>query len=123
MNALRVQYDVMYRTLVALVLAAAPLVAAAASPSPGVPAASAAPMRHDGGIIAGRLAAVDFQHGTIRVDSPARGRVNFEVMPSTSIQTANTGYHTITDLRVGERVEVYSSVNGQHYVAQIIRIR
>ena len=120
MKALGVQYD-MVRMLVALALAAGPLAAGAATPGPA--GASAPPARRDGGMIAGRLSAVDYQHGTIRVDSPARGRVDFEVMPSTSIQKRDSGYHTITDLRVGERVEVYSSVSGQHYVAQIIRIR
>jgi hypothetical protein len=112
----------MLRVLVALSLAAGPLVAAAASPGPGASTAPAASGRHDGGIIAGRLGAVDYQRSTIRVDS-ARGRVELDVMPSTSIQSADSAYHTITDLRVGERVEVYSSVNGQRYVAQIIRIR
>lgn len=111
----------MLRMLVALALAAGPLTAAAATPGPA--GASPPPVRRDGGVIAGRLSAVDYQHDTIRVDSPTRGRVELDVMPSTSIQTRDSGYHTITDLRVGERVEVYSSVSGQRYVAQIIRIR
>lgn len=111
----------MLRMLVALALAAGPLTAAAATPGPG--GTSAPPERRDGGVIAGRLAAVDYQHSTIRVDSPARGRVDLEVMPSTSIQTRDSAYHTITDLRVGEHVEVYSSVSGRRYIAQIIRIR
>ena len=121
MKALGVQYGDMLRMLVALALAVGPLAAGAATPVPA--GSSAPPARRDGGMIAGRLAAVDYQHGTIRVDSPARGRVDFEVMPSTSIQTPASGYHTITDLRVGEHVEVYSSVTGQRYTAQIIRIR
>lgn len=111
----------MLRMLVALALAAGPLSAAAATPGPA--AASPPAVRRDGGVIAGRLSAVDYQHGTIRVDSPTRGRVELDVMPSTSIQTRDSSYHTITDLRVGERVEVYSSVSGRRYVAQIIRIR
>jgi hypothetical protein len=121
MRALGVQYGDMVRMLVALALVAWPLAAAAATPGPAGTASP--PGRHDGGMIAGRLSAVDYQHGTIRVESPARGRVDFDVMPSTSIQTHDAGYHSITDLRVGEHVEVYSSVNGQRYVAQIIRIR
>jgi hypothetical protein len=111
----------MVRALLALLLAVVPLSAAAASPDPGSPSPAVSP-RRDGGVIAGRLAAVDFQRSTIRVDSPARGSVAFEVMPSTSIQAKDAGYHTITDLRVGERVEVYSSVNGSRYIAQIIHI-
>ena len=111
----------MLRVLVALWLAFVPLTVSAASPGPGSPAPATSP-RHDGGVIAGRVGAVDFQRSTIRVDSPAHGSVTFEVMPSTSIQAKGAGYHTITDLRVGDRVEVYSSVNGQRYMAQIIHI-
>jgi hypothetical protein len=111
----------MLRVLLVLWLAVVPLTAAAGTPDPGSPGPAVSP-RRDGGVIAGRLAAVDFQRSTIRVDSPARGSVSFEVMPSTSIQAKGAAYHTITDLRVGERVEVYSSVNGQRYMAQIIHI-
>ena len=100
----------MLRVLVALVLAVVPLTATADE------------TRHNGGVIAGTLAAIDFQRSTIRVESPAHGSVAFEVMPSTSIQAKDAGYHTITDLHVGEWVEVYSSVNGRRYVAQIIHI-
>jgi hypothetical protein len=108
----------MLRILVALLLAVVPLTATA--DTPGSPAPEAG--RHAGGIIAGRLLAVDFQRSTIRVDVSGRGSVEFEVMPSTSIQAKDAGYHTITDLRPGEQVEVYASVSGQRYVAQIIHI-
>jgi hypothetical protein len=108
--------------LVALLLAVVPLTATAASPGPAGSPAPLASDRRDGGVIAGRLAAIDFQRSTIRVDTPGRGSIAFEVMPSTSIQAKDAGYHTITDLHVGEQVEVYSSVSGQRYMAQIIRI-
>lgn len=112
----------MVRMLVALLLAVVPLTATAASPGPAGSHAPEASARHDGGLIAGRLVAVDFQRSTIRVDVPGRGSVDFEVMPSTSIQAKDAGYHTITDLRAGEQVEVYASMSGQRYVAQIIHI-
>lgn len=105
-----------------LLLAVVPLTAMAASPGPAGSPAPQVSGRRDGGVTTGRLAAVDFQHSTIRVDTSGQGSVAFEVMPSTSIQAQDAGYHTITDLHVGERVEVYSSVSGQRNMAQIIRI-
>jgi hypothetical protein len=112
----------MLRTLLALVIAAAPI-AAAAAPSPGPSGAPAEVRSRDGGVIAGRITGIDFQRSTVHVASPARGLVEVDVMPSTSIQTKAPGYHAIADLRVGDRVDIYSSVSDGKYVAQIIRIR
>jgi hypothetical protein len=109
------------RLALALGMALLPLVAAAApSPSPAPPAESA----HDGGTINGRISSVDYQGSTLAVDSPARGgRIDIVVMPSTSIQAAGAGYHSITDLKAGQSVSIFSSYANGKYVAQIIRIR
>jgi hypothetical protein len=115
----------MLRTLLAIVMAAAPLAAAAGPPATATPGSgpAAETRSRDGGIIEGRITGIDFQRSTLNVDSPARGRVVVAVMPSTSIQTKDAGYHAIADLRVGERVEIYSSYSGGRFIAQIIRVR
>jgi hypothetical protein len=97
--------------------------AAMAAPSPS-PTPSAGPDQvRNGGTIDGRLTMVDYQGGTLGVDAGSRGRINVSVMPSTSIQGRDTAYHTITDLKPGERVQIFSSIADGRYVAQIIRIR
>jgi hypothetical protein len=107
------------RTLLALAIAAVPL-AAAAAPTPA--AVSPAPARvRDGGVIDGRIAAVDFLRNQLTLTAGAH-RIAFLLMPSTSIQSRDSGYHTVTDLKVGARVEVFSSISGGKYVAQIVRI-
>jgi hypothetical protein len=107
------------RLTLALGIAVAPL-AAAAAPTPEPPAA-ASEVRN-GGTIDGRLTAVDFQRSVIGVDAPGRGRIEIDVMPSTSIEGKDAAYHSFTDLKAGQRVEIYSSIAGGKYVAQIIRI-
>jgi hypothetical protein len=115
----------MLRPLFALALLLGPaavvpaVVAAAPTPAPGPAAAQPA---HDGGMIDGRISAVDFQKSTIVVEGGSRGRLTVTVMPSTSIQAKDGAYHTITDLKSGEHVQIFSSVSGVIYSAQIIRI-
>jgi hypothetical protein len=110
----------MLRTALVLIALLVPIVAeAAASPAPTSPAPAQA---RDGGMIDGRIAAVDYQKSTLSIDGGSRGRMVVTVMPSTSIQAKDPGYHTITDLRAGEHVQIFSSLAGGVYVAQIIRI-
>jgi hypothetical protein len=73
-------------------------------------------------VIDGRLTGVDYQKSTLAVDGGSRGRLAVTVMPSTSIQGKDAGYHSILDLKPGEHVQIFSSVVGDTYVAQIIRI-
>lgn len=116
----RVLYSDMLRRLVlTLGIAVAPL-AAVAAPSPEPPPA-AGDVRN-GGTIDGRLTAVDFQRSVIGVDAGPRGRFELVVMPSTSIEGKDSAYHSFTDLKAGQRVEIFSSIAGGQYVAQIIRI-
>jgi hypothetical protein len=126
LNTARVINDVMLRSLLALALVAAPLVASASgtpSPAPSTAATAAAAEKvRDGGVIEGRITGIDFRRSMLNVDSPARGHLEVIIMPSTSIQTKVPGYHGITDLRSGDRVEIFSSLSAGKYVAQIIRI-
>ena len=110
----------MIRLVLAAVLFALPI-AALAAPSPG-PSASPAERVRDGGTIAGRLVAVDYQAGIITVDAGPRGRIVVLVRPSTSIQAKDSAYHSFSDLKAGQRLEIFSSVADGKYVAQIILI-
>jgi hypothetical protein len=86
------------------------------------PSSSAEPV-HDGGTITGRLTSIDYQRSMLGVDAQGRGHLVVSVMPSTSIQGKDAGYHAFTDLKPGQRVQILCSVAGGSYVAQIIRMR
>ena len=110
----------MLRSVLVLALLLFPIAASAApsaAPAPGDDRAA-----RDGGVIDGRITAVDYQKNTIVVDGRGRGRVTVTVMPSTSIQGKDAAYHTITDLKAGERVQIFSSLVGDSTIAQIIKI-
>jgi hypothetical protein len=115
----------MLRPLLALAyllgLAAVVPTAAGAAPTAAPGPAAEQPAR-DGGMIDGRISAVDFQKSTIVVEGSSRGRLTVTVLPSTSIQAKDGAYHTITDLKSGEHVQIFSSISGVVYSAQIIRI-
>jgi hypothetical protein len=110
----------MLRTVCAFALLLVPL-AAMAAPTP-VPVRSGAPAARDGGMIDGRVTAVDYQRSTLGVDGGGRGRLVVTLLPSTSIQSKDAAFHTIIDLKVGEHVQIFSSLVGDEVVAQIIRI-
>jgi hypothetical protein len=110
----------MTRLALAMLLLALPI-AAFAAPSPG-PSVSPAERVRDGGTIAGRLVAVDYQTSIIVVDAGPRGRLVVLVRPSTSIQAKDSAYHSFSDLKPGQRLEIFSSVADGKYVAQIILI-
>jgi len=104
------------RVVFALGMAILPLAAQAA------PTAPPAPEARNGGTIQGRVTDVDYQRSTMGVDA-GHGRIDISVMPSTSIQAGDSAYHTFSDVKPGQRVQVLSSIAGGRYVAQIIRIR
>jgi hypothetical protein len=104
------------RLVLALGFAVLPA-AAMAAPSP------APDQVHDGGTITGKVVTIDYQNDTLGVAAGARGRIAVSVMPSTSIQGRDSAYHTFTDLKTGETVQILSSIADGKYVAQIIRIR
>jgi hypothetical protein len=80
------------------------------------------PQARDGGMIDGRITAVDYQRNTLGVDGGSRGRLVVTVLPSTSVQGKDAAYRTIIDLKVGQHVQIFSSLVGDEVVAQIIRI-
>ncbi len=78
---------------------------------------------HNGGTINGRVTTIDYQRSMLGVDAQGRGHIVVSVMPSTSIQGKDAGYHAFTDLKPGQRVQILCSIAGGSYVAQIIRMR
>jgi hypothetical protein len=88
------------------------------TPAPSASAAPVAEHPRDGGIITGKITSVDFVRNVIAVNKTA-----ITVMPSTQIQGNDPGYHSITDLRLGMSVEVYTSQVAGKYIAQIITLR
>ena len=121
MSGTSVVYDVTVRRLVlAFGLALLPLTAMAApttSPSPE------SDQVHDGGTIVGKIITIDYQRNMLGVDAGGRRHIDVSVMPSTSIQGKDSGYHAFSDLKTGQYVQILSSIADGKYVAQIIRIR
>lgn len=117
-----VVYDVKPSRLVLLLGLAALPAAALAAPSPA-PVPSPSDQVRDGGTLDAKITTVDFQRNEIGVDARGHGHLTVTVMPSTSIQGKDSAYHTFTDLKAGQHVQIMSSIAGGKYVAQIIRIQ
>ena len=101
-------------------LFAVPL-AACAAPSPTATPTAVAQAR-DGGVIEGRVASVDYQRGVVTVDSVGQGRVDVATMPTTSVQSDDPGYHSLTDVAKGSKVQIFVSKTAGKLIAQIIRL-
>jgi hypothetical protein len=112
--------------VLALGLVLTPAVALAGkSPAPAATApATTAPAdqtAHDGGVLEGRVTSVDYSRGVISLDSN-QGKVDVSTMPSTSVQSNDPGYHTLTDVSKGSKVQIFISRTAGKLVAQIIRL-
>jgi hypothetical protein len=95
---------------------------AAPPPSPTASAtATAQPSRSDGGVIEGRVTNVDYARGVVTVES-TQGRVDVTTMPTTSVQSDDPGYHTLTDVSKGSRVRIFISKTAGKVIAQIIKL-
>ena len=96
-------------------------VLAAPSPAPSATAtANAAP--RDGGVIEGRVTNVDYSRGVVTVESTNQGRVDVTTMPTTSVQSDDPGYHTLSDVSKGSRVRIFISKVAGKAIAQIIKL-
>ena len=108
-----------------LALTSFPAVVLAGPKAPPAPSAAASPAQddaRDGGVIEGRVTAVDYQRGTLSVDTGSQGKVDVSTMPSTSVQSDDPGYHSLTDVAKGSRVQIFISKTAGKAVAQIIRL-
>jgi hypothetical protein len=95
---------------------------AAPSPAPSASATAVAQRPTDGGVIEGKVANVDFARGVVTVDSTTQGRVDVSTMPTTSVQSDDPGYHSISDVSKGSKVQIFISKTAGKLVAQIIRL-
>jgi hypothetical protein len=92
-------------------------------PSPSATVVAAADDRtYDGGVITGRVTHVDYSSGVISVDSPTQGRLDVTTMPTTSVTANDPGYHSLTDVAKGSKVQIFISRTAGKLVAQIIRL-
>jgi len=108
--------------VLALGLVLTPIAAfAAKTPSPTA-SPQAEQTTHDGGIIEGRVTNVDYNRGVISVDSTTQGKVDVSTMPTTSVTTADPGYHSLTDVSKGSKVQIFISRTAGKLVAQIIHL-
>lgn len=98
-------------------------VAAAGAPTPSPLPSATSTQVHDGGTIVGKVTTINYQLNVLGVDALGRGHIDVSVMPSTSIQGNDSAYHAFTDLKLGQHVQILSSIADGKYVAQIIRIR
>ena len=108
-------------TLLAGLLFAPAAAFAAPSPAPSA-SASAQPAARDGGMIEGRVTNVDYTRGVVTLDSTTQGRVDVATMPTTSVQSNDPGYHTLTDVSKGSKVQIFISKTAGKLVAQIIKL-
>jgi hypothetical protein len=67
------------------------------------------------------VTAVDYQRGSVNV-ATSHGEVVVYVMPSTSVQSSDPGYHAFSDVAKGAKVEIFTSKIDGRLIAQIIRI-
>lgn len=95
-------------------------VSAAQKPTP--PSSAAPAVEVEAGVVEGRVTIVDYQRGTMSVETDARRTVEVSVTPTTSVQAEDPGYHALTDVAKGARVRVFTAKNAGRLVAQIIRL-
>ena len=121
------RYSSVIRRLVAVFALAvfgfptAALAGPAPAPAPSATVAVESEAR-SGGVIVGKVTNVDYQSGVVTVDSTTRGRVDVSTMPTTSVQSDDPGYHTLTDVSRGSKVQIFISRTAGKLVAQIIRL-
>ncbi len=99
--------------------------AAFAGPAPAPAPSGTVAVESDarnGGVIVGRVTNVDYQSGVVTVDSKSSGKVDVSTMPTTSVQSDDPGYHTLTDVSRGSKVQIFISRTAGKLVAQIIRL-
>ena len=76
----------------------------------------------DGGMIEGRVTNVDYQRGLLHLATSNRGNLEVSVMPTTSVQANDAGYHAFSDVSRGSKVQILASRIGGKLVAQIIKL-
>lgn len=105
-----------------VILALVPLAAFAGAKTPvPSPAVTQTADAQNGGVVEGKVTNVDYQRGVVDVDTQ-HGAVEVSVMPSTSVQSSEPGYHALTDVTRGSRVQIFTSKISGRLIAQIIKL-
>ena len=107
-------------SLVILALFPAAAFAGGKSPAPAPTAVQTADAQ-SGGLVEGRVTNVDYARGVVDVDTP-HGAVSDSVMPSTSVQSSEPGYHALSDVARGSHVQIFTSKSAGRLIAQIIKL-
>lgn len=107
-------------SLVILALSPAVVLAGGKSPAPA-PSAVQTGDAQNGGLVEGRVTNVDYARGVVDVDT-SHGAVSVSVMPSTSVQSSEPGYHALSDVARGSRVQIFTSKTAGRLIAQIIKL-
>ena len=76
----------------------------------------------DRGVLQADIIGLDYTRGILHVQTARQGRIDIQILPSTSIMRRGDQYGTIADLAPGVHVSVYVSEVSGHLTAQIIRI-
>ncbi|MDQ6944322.1 MAG: hypothetical protein M3169_17630 [Candidatus Eremiobacteraeota bacterium] len=118
----RVMSRLVVVTVLGLLLVPATAFAAPAATPSASPTAAAQSSAQDGGVIEGKVTNVDYSRGIVTVDSTRQGKVDVATMPTTSVQSDDPGYHTLTDVSKGSKVQIFISKTAGKLVAQIIRL-
>ena len=77
----------------------------------------------DRGVLQGNIIGIDYARGILHVQSARQGRMDIQILPSTSIVRRGEQYGTIADLTSGTHVWLYLNEVAGRLTAQIIRIR
>ncbi|HTX03827.1 MAG TPA: hypothetical protein VMD07_09125 [Candidatus Acidoferrales bacterium] len=73
-------------------------------------------------VLTGKIVGIDYLREKMLLAQPRKRTVNVYILPSTTIQSKNDGYHSIADLKKGAHVEIYTSVRGTRTDAEIIKL-
>ena len=77
---------------------------------------------HDRGVISGDVVSIDYARGIVEIQTPKRGRLSVQMLPSTGVLRRGDQYGSIGDLSRGVHVSVNVSEVDGRLVAEMIRI-
>jgi len=73
------------------------------------------------GTIEGQVLSIDYGASTMSVDSGGK-TIDVRILPSTNIEGGGDDFHSIADIKKGQRLRVLLSKRGSTYSAQIITL-
>jgi len=73
------------------------------------------------GTIEGQVVAIDYGGSTMSVESGGK-TIDVTILPSTNIEGGGNDFHSIADIKKGQKLRVLLSKRGSMYSAQIITL-